>query len=83
MNKELSVKVFDLKKGLIQYDDVKFIKVKSDKYNLLIFKNYMPIIGEINGTITIETLSETIKLENLEGYYLNRNNEFSLILKEN
>ena len=45
-------------------------------------KDYLPIIGEIEGNIEIETLKETIKLENIVGYYIHKHNEFNLFLKE-
>ena len=44
-------------------------------------KNYLPVIGEINGTIEIEG-EENYKLENIKGYYTNKNNEFILVIKE-
>ena len=31
------------------FDDVNFIKIVSKQYNLIIMKDYLPIIGEIEG----------------------------------
>ncbi len=76
------VKIFTLENGLEEIKDVIIIRIKSKEYNLLIMKDYMPIIGNINGSIEIETKNETIKKENILAYYVNRNNIFKLIIKE-
>ena len=78
----INVKILSVKKGLLAYEDVQFIRIKSKKYTLIIMKDYLPIIGEIEGNIEIETLKETIKLENIVGYYIHKHNEFNLFLKE-
>lgn len=81
MNNDLCVKVLSIKEGIQEFNNVKFIRVLSKKYNLLIMRDYIPIIGEIDGNIEIQ--GETIKnYSNIKGYYINRNNEFSLIIKE-
>ena len=81
MSNSLLVKVLNIKSGIHTYNDVKYIRIKSEKYNLLIMRDYLPVIGEINGSVEIEGI-ETIKFDNIKGYYINKNNEFSLIIKE-
>lgn len=81
MKDSLLVKVLNIKNGLQIYENVKFVRILSEKYNLLIMRDYLPIIGEINGSVEIDS-TETIKLNNIKGYYTNKNNEFSLIIKE-
>ncbi len=81
MSKSLNVKVLNINSGVQVYDEVRFVRILSEKYNLLIMRDYLPIIGEINGNIEIEG-KDSIKLENIKGYYINKNNEFSLIIKE-
>lgn len=80
MDKSLTVKVLNIKTGLQVYENVKFVRILSEKYNLLIMRNYLPIIGEINGKVEIEG-DNSIKLENIKGYYINKSNEFNLIIK--
>ena len=46
-NNDIKVRIFDMKQGLSEYNDVKTIRIISKDYNLLIMKDYMPIIGEI------------------------------------
>jgi hypothetical protein len=44
-------------------------------------RDYIPVIGEIDGNIEIQ--GDIIKkYSNIKGYYINRNNEFCLIIKE-
>ncbi len=81
MNDNLLVKVLDVKKEIQIYDKIKYIRILSKKYNLLIMRDYLPIIGEIEGSIEIEG-EKSIKIENIKGYYMNKNNVFNLIIKE-
>ena len=53
-NNNIKVRIFDMEKGLSEYDDVKTIRIVSKNYNLLIMKDYMPIIGEIVGSVDIK-----------------------------
>ena len=76
------VKVLSLKSGVEVLENIVSIKINSKKYNLLIMKNYTPIIGEINGTIEIQSETTNRKYEDIIGYYLNIDNEFRLMLKE-
>ena len=80
MDKSLIVKVLDIKSGLQVYENIKFIRILSEKYNLLIMRDYLPIIGEIKGNVEIQG-TESLKFENIKGFYINKANEFSLIIK--
>lgn len=76
----INVRILSMKNGLVEYPDSQFIRILSEKYNLIILKDYLPIIGEIKGNIEIERLKETIKLENIVGYYIHKHNQFNLFL---
>lgn len=78
---EIRVKVFSLD-GLKEYDDVKIVRIVSKDYNLLIMKDYLPIIGEIDGNVDIKSDKEEVKLENIKAFYMNSNNEFNLMIRE-
>ena len=45
-NDEMKVRVFDMEHGLVEYENVKTIRIVSRDYNLLIMKDYLSIIGE-------------------------------------
>lgn len=82
MEASIRVRIFSLSKGLEIMEDVKTIRIKSADYNLLIMPDYMPILGEVQGNIDFENKEESKSLENIDGYYINTNNEFSLIVRE-
>lgn len=76
------VKIFNLSQGLTIVEDVKIIRIKSSDYNLLIMPGYMPLLGEVKGNIDIESETISKHYENIEAYYVNSNNEFSLFIRE-
>ena len=81
-NEELKVIVLDSNNiNMHEIDNVKLIRIKSDKYNLLIMKDYWPVVGEINGKIVIEA-EESITYENIVGFFSLSHNVFHLIIKE-
>lgn len=81
-NTELKVRIFDMEHGLREYENVKFIRMISKDYNLLIMKDYLPIIGEVEGTINIKSETEEINYEQVKAFYMNSDNVFNLLIKE-
>ena len=79
--REMKVRVFDMD-GLVEYEDVKIVRIISKDYNLLIMKDYLPIIGEIDGNVDIKSEKEEINLRNIKAFYMNSNNEFNLMIRE-
>ena len=77
----IKVKVFDIRNGMRVYDNIKIIRIISKDYNLLIMKDYWPVVGEINGKIVIEA-EESLTYENIEGFFALSHNVFHLIIKE-
>ena len=45
-------------------------------------KDYLPIIGEIDGNVDIKSDKEEINLKNIKAFYMNSNNVFNLMIKE-
>ena len=66
---------------LNKIDNVKVIRVKDEKYNLLIMKDYWPVIGEINGDVELDGES-IMSYENIKGFYMLSHNVFRLIIVE-
>ena len=62
----ITVQLLNIAGDVKKYEDVKFIKIKSKKYNLIIMKDYLPIIGEIQGEIEIGREKENIEDEETE-----------------
>lgn len=82
METSFKVKIFSLSKGLEIIDNIRLIRIKSRDYNLLLMPGYMSLLGEIDGNVDFELDNDTIKFENIVAYYVNSNDEFSLLLKE-
>lgn len=78
----IRVRVFDLNKGLVEYDNVKYIRITSQDYNLLIMEDYLSIIGEIVGSVDIKGESVDISYSDIRAFYMNSKNVFNLMIKE-
>ncbi len=79
----LKVNVFSLTQGLTTYDDVKYVRIVSKDYNLLIMLDYMPIIGEIEGSVDIKLSNDSeINFKNIKASYMNSKNVFNLMIQE-
>ena len=74
-------KLFSLKDDIVKYDNVQAVRVKNGESNLLVLKDYVPIIGDVNGKIEV-ILSDTITYDNVKGYYICYNNVFNFIIEE-
>lgn len=78
----IKVNILDINSGLLEYDDVIYVKIKCKDNQLLIMKDYLAIIGEINGDLELNTPNGLIKFEKIIGYYMHRHNQFNLFIKE-
>lgn len=79
---KIHVRICGKERGLEEYDKVSFVRVISKQYNLLIMADYLPIIGEIEGSVFFRTAEEEYRRENIKGYFMHKNNEFSLMLQQ-
>jgi len=76
------VQLLNINGGVTEYQDVKFVKIVSKKYNLIIMKDYLPIIGEVQGEIEIAREEDTISLKKVKGYFMHKHNRFNLFYSE-
>ena len=81
-NKEIKVRIFDMEHGLTEYENIKTIRIISKDYNLLIMKDYMPIIGEIVGSVDIKGENTDLSFKQIKAFYMNSNNVFNLMIEE-
>lgn len=79
-NSGLTVKIFDLKTGLVKHDNVDYVRITSKDYNLLIMLDYLPIIGEVEGKIDIKVDGDEIHYENVKASYMNSKNVFNIMI---
>ena len=80
--KNIVVQLLNINGDVKKYNDVNFIKIVSKKYNLIIMKDYLPIIGNIQGEVQIGRENDTINLKNVRGYFMHKHNKFNLFYSE-
>ena len=78
----LRVRVFDMDKGLTEFENIKSVRIVSKDYNLLIMQDYMPILGEIVGDVDITGGDTNVSYKKIKGFYMNRDNVFNLMIEE-
>ena len=78
----MKIRIFDLIHGLKEYENIKFIRIVSNEYSLVILNDYKPVYGEIDGTITINSNEIDLEYNNIKADYVYRNNEFNLVIRE-
>ena len=83
MEKSSGIKVIILEDNIeiVKKENIRLIRIVSSNYNLLIMKDYLPIIGYLDGSITIEG-EETIKYDKIKAIFSNVKNVFYLVVKE-
>lgn len=79
---KIVAKIFSMKDGYSEYKNVRAIKIISDKYNILIMEDYLPVIGEIKGNVSIVFDDKVEEIPNIRGFYKHSHNEFELLIKE-
>ena len=78
----IKVRVFDMKHGLTEYENVKTVKIVTTDYNLLILKDYLSVIGEIIGSVDIKGQDVDVTLNGIKAFYMNNKNVFNLMIEE-
>ena len=78
----IKVRVFDMAHGLREYDNITIVRIISKDYNLLIMRDYLPIIGEIEGSVDIKNDSDNLSFKDIKAFYMNSENVFNLMIKE-
>lgn len=74
--------VFTLSEGMKIFEDAAVVRVISSDYNILILKDYMPLLGKVEGRAQIAGAGGSMEYENIRGYYMFRQNEFELLIDE-
>ena len=81
-NNGMKVRVFDMQHGLVEYENVKTIRIVSRDYNLLIMKDYLSVIGEIVGSVDIKGENVDVSFKQIKAFYMNSKNVFNLMIEE-
>ena len=78
----IQARVSDFPHGLRVFDGVKLIRITSRDYTLLIMEDYFPCLGSVYGHVELVKDDDLVDLGNVKGFYLHRNNEFSLLIEK-
>ena len=77
----MTFKLFSLKNAMEIFNNVEAIRITNKKSRLLIMKDYVPIIGDIDGKLEVIGQNNMV-YENVKGYYICFDNVFNFILEE-
>ena len=79
---KISARVVDRENGMQNYDDIRMIRVTSKDYNILIMEDYMPLIGEIAGSVEVVTDSDVVRFDPIHGFFMHKKNCFYLLIED-
>ena len=79
---KITATVLGIYEGFQKFEQVDMIRIKSEKYTLLIMDDYMPVIGRIDGMVEIVSGEDTRSFQPIHGFYTHRKNTFELLIKE-
>ena len=79
---KITATVLGIDEGFQKLEQVDMIRIKSEKYTLLIMDDYMPVIGRIDGMVEIVSGEDTRSFQPIHGFYTHRKNTFELLIKE-
>ena len=79
---KITATVLGIDEGFQKFEQVDMIRIKSEKYTLLIMDDYMPVIGRIDGMVEIVSGEDTRSFQPIHGFYTHRKNTFELLIKE-
>ena len=78
---KITATVLGVDEGFQKFEQVDMIRIKSEKYTLLIMDDYMPVIGRIDGMVEIVSGEDTRSFQPIHGFYTHRKNTFELLIK--
>ena len=73
---KITATVLGIDEGFQKFEQVDMIRIKSEKYTLLIMDDYMPVIGRIDGMVEIVSGEDTRSFQPIHGFYTHRKNYF-------
>jgi len=74
--------VISLERGYEHVDGLKAVRIVSKTYNILIMADYVPIIGEVKGSVALIANDGTARLyDKVHGFYRHSKNEFTFLLE--
>ena len=77
-----SVNIIQSDGNVVIIEEVVAVRIVDRYYNLLIMKDYMPVIGEVRGSVVVMGKNARYAMRNGVAYFINNDNKFTLIIKE-
>ena len=81
MERKIKAKIVSMENGLQEFEEIEMIRVKGENHSLLILQNYMPLLGRLDGYVDFVLENETLRIQDIQGYYMHKQNEFSLLVE--
>lgn len=78
----MEVRISSFSRGVEVYKDVQLVRVKNATNNLLILEDHMPVMGELDGSLTFVSRKEEYTLENIQGFFTHSHNLFEMLIRE-
>lgn len=78
----IRARVIDEENGLRLITGVSVVRLRSKAYNLLIMEDYLPALGQVDGSVTFLTQDKEYQLDGVKGFYKHQHNEFTLLLEK-
>lgn len=78
----LKATIISLKDGYTHLEDLRSITIVSKGYNIMIMEDYVPLIGEVDGSVSFTAKNgEKTEFSSVHGYYRHCRNEFSFMME--
>lgn len=79
---KIQARISDFENGLRVVSNVRLVRIKSKEYSLLIMEDYFPAMGSVCGSVELVTDTEQVRVGKVKGFFLHRENEFSLLIED-
>lgn len=81
--KSITAKISSFENGLTEINNIQAIRLISKNYNLLIMIDFQSTLGEVEeGKIEFICADNVHEYKDINGYYVLKNNVFSLLINE-
>lgn len=81
--KTLTVHIIDEINGVRVIENVRGVRIDDKEVRLFIMSDYAPILGEVNGSVSIFSADGEVELKDLSGFYKLEDNSFTLVVSGN
>ena len=77
---KILARVINEKNGIQNIENVRAVRILSKDYVVLIMEDYTSTLGQVDGTVTVISDDGEVVYENINGFYKQQNNVFTLLI---